>query len=41
MQQDQDESRSVRHPQAKVLLRFDEVIAATAILCGFESMSAA
>lgn len=40
MQQDQHESRSVHRHQAKVLLRSDEVIAATAILCGYESMSA-
>ena len=40
MQQNQHEPRSVHHPQAKVLLRCDEVIAATAILCGYESMSA-
>ena len=40
MQQDQDESRSVHQPQAMVLLRSDEVIAATAILCGYESMGA-
>ena len=40
MQQDQHESRSVHRPQANVLLRSDEVIAATAILCGYESMSA-
>ena len=39
MRQDQDDSHSTHHPQAMVLLRSDEVIAATAILCGYESMS--
>ena len=40
MHKDLDESRSVHRPQTKGLLRSDEVIAATAILCGYESMSA-